>query len=155
MTLALACLFTAFCTITVLGAPSSHLFVQSHDITLAGLEESQQPIFQVTSSARHDEIQPSYTLKSVPTTIYKPRSIDALFRARQRSLRHGQSERVEWDAVDMMGPDVQDKHTVSQIARLTGNAYALPGHKNWYDIDPTWNQVGLTLYSFISRSPLT
>lgn len=41
----------------------------------------------------------------------------------------------------MLGPDIEDRHTLSQLARISGNAYALPGQKNWYDIDSAWNVV--------------
>jgi len=30
-------------------------------------------------------------------------------------------------------------HTLSQLARMTGNAYAQPGKSNWYEVDPAWN----------------
>ncbi|KZP12555.1 alpha/beta-hydrolase [Athelia psychrophila] len=90
------------------------------------------------SIERQHPIQASPTLKARPTTVYRPRSQAALEHARLRSLRHAESEEVEWDLVETMGPDVQDKHTLSQLARMTSNAYALPG-RGWYDIDPTWN----------------
>ena len=76
-----------------------------------------------------------------PTTVYKPRSLDALHRARLRSLHHAQSELVDWDAVDTLGPDVEDRHTLVQLARMAGDAYALPGSWNWYDVDDAWNTV--------------
>ncbi|EED85227.1 hypothetical protein POSPLDRAFT_33906, partial [Postia placenta Mad-698-R] len=60
--------------------------------------------------------------------------------ARLRGLRGGTSEEVEWDEIEVMGPYVEDLHTLDQLARMTGNAYALPGQKNWYDIDPIWNE---------------
>lgn len=84
---------------------------------------------------------PSLTVKSVPTTVYRPRSLDALLHARSQSLRHALEEEVHWDLVDVQGPDVQDRHTLVQLARMSGDAYALPGNKNWYDIDPAWNEV--------------
>lgn len=83
----------------------------------------------------------TFVLKARPTTIVRPRSPDILQRARLRSLRYGQSERVEWDKIDIIGPDIEDRHTLAQLARMTGNAYALPGQKNWYDVDPAWNSV--------------
>ncbi|OBZ69210.1 putative lipase ATG15 [Grifola frondosa] len=79
------------------------------------------------------------TLQARPTTVYRPRSTTALQRARLRSLQHAESELVEWDQVEVTGPDIEDKYTLAQLARISGNAYALPEAKNWYDIDPTWN----------------
>ncbi|KAG5642884.1 hypothetical protein DXG03_001926 [Asterophora parasitica] len=84
-------------------------------------------------------MSPSRTLKARPTTVYQPRSLDALHNARLRSLYERESEKVEWDRVEVLSPDVEDKHTLSQLARMAGNAYALPGRKNWYEVDPAWN----------------
>ncbi|RDB22165.1 putative lipase ATG15 [Hypsizygus marmoreus] len=82
----------------------------------------------------------SLSLKATPTTVYRPRSLDALHRARLRSLHDRESSIVEWDRVQVLGPDVRDRHTLAQLARMTGNAYALPGQKNWYEVDPAWNR---------------
>ncbi|KAI0807737.1 alpha/beta-hydrolase [Fomes fomentarius] len=79
------------------------------------------------------------TLRATPTTVYRPRSVSAYQHARLRSLQSQESEAVEWERVKVLAPDVQDKHTLSQLARMTGNAYALPGRPNWYEIDPVWN----------------
>ncbi|KAL1944707.1 hypothetical protein VTO73DRAFT_3137 [Trametes versicolor] len=79
------------------------------------------------------------TLQAKPTTVYRPRSPAGFQHARLRSLRSEESEPVEWDEVHVLAPDIEDRHTLSQLARMTGNAYALPGRKNWYDIDAAWN----------------
>ena len=71
---------------------------------------------------------PSWTLKAVPTTVHRPRFV--------QDLRH-----TPWDPIEVLGPDIGDRHTLSQLARISGNAYALPGQKNWYDIDSAWNIV--------------
>ncbi|KAI0320128.1 alpha/beta-hydrolase [Amylostereum chailletii] len=110
-------------------------FVQDRELRLSHFDDSDHPVFQA-SPLTHS---PIYTLRTAPTTVYRPRSIDALLHARQRSLNHGQSEPVDWDPVLVSAPDLSDKHTLSQLARMTGNAYALPGQKNWYDVDPAWN----------------
>jgi hypothetical protein len=84
---------------------------------------------------------PSRTLKVRPTTVNRPRSQVGLQRARLRSLRYSESEKVEWETVETLGPDIEDRHTLAQLARMTGNAYALPDRENWYDIEPKWNNV--------------
>ena len=100
---------------------------------------SPQALFDV-SSLRHDG--PSFLLKSRPMTVYRPRSPEALQRIRTRAMRgEPRDEEVDWEEVRVAGPYIEDKHTLSQLARMTGNAYALPGQKNWYDIDVTWNTV--------------
>ncbi|KZT09639.1 alpha/beta-hydrolase [Laetiporus sulphureus 93-53] len=92
-----------------------------------------QSVFAVSSP--DDAPTPTFTLKARPTTIWRPRSAEVYQRARAGLG----SEEVEWEQVEVMGPYVEDKHTLTQLARMTGNAYALPGQKNWYEIDPTWN----------------
>jgi len=86
---------------------------------------------------------PSARLLSRPTTVYRPRSLETLHRARLRSLQHAESDAEQplWDPVVVQGPDVEDLHTLAQLARMAGNAYALPGQKNWYDVDQAWNRV--------------
>jgi lipase ATG15 len=48
----------------------------------------------------------SGSLRARPTTVYKPRSLDAFHRARRRSLNFEESERVEWDLQEVLGPDI-------------------------------------------------
>ena len=81
------------------------------------------------------------TLQALPTTVYRPRDRGAFQHARLRSLRSQENEPIEWEEVELLAPDVQDKHTLTQLARMTGNAYALPGRPNWYEVDPAWNTV--------------
>jgi lipase ATG15 len=109
----------------------------------------QQPFEIQDQLSKHIQFIPSppisSTLKSRPTTVYRPRSLDALHNARLCSLQHAQSaiEQPVWDPFEVEGPDVEDLHTLAQLARMSGNAYALPGQKNWYDVDQAWNNVSL------------
>lgn len=82
---------------------------------------------------------PAISLKARPTTVYRPKSLDAHEHARLRSLLHAETEPIEWEQMVVSGPDIEDRHTLSQLARMTANAYQLPGHKNWYDLDSSWN----------------
>ena len=84
---------------------------------------------------------PTISLQARPTTIWRPKSNEAFQKARLRSLRERENEVVEWEEVQVYAPDIHDGHTISQLARMTGNAYALPGHSNWYDMDIGWNRV--------------
>jgi lipase ATG15 len=86
-----------------------------------------QPVFHPIASLP-DVPVPSWTLKAVPTTVYRPRYLQDLHNA-------------TWDLTEVLGPDIEDRHTLSQLARMSGNAYALPGQKNWYEIDSAWNDV--------------
>lgn len=77
-------------------------------------------------------------LRTRPTVVYKPRSVDQFMDSR-RNPEAGPVDWIEWKTE---GPDVEDRHTLKQLAMMSGNAYALPGQKNWYDLDEAWNQVG-------------
>lgn len=112
--------------------------------TYSQSDESASPSF---AHVEQSHLQATHTLQARPTTVYRPRSQAALERARLRSLHHAESEKVEWDEVDILGPDIENRHTLSQLARMTGNAYALPG-RGWYDIDQTWNTVRTTSLSY-------
>ncbi|KAF8126086.1 hypothetical protein EV363DRAFT_1174953, partial [Boletus edulis] len=43
--------------------------------------------------------------------------------ARWRSIHEAQSEPVEWIETQVLGPDVMDRHTLAQHARMAANAY--------------------------------
>lgn len=122
--------------------PTEISFTLQDEYTLAdntGLTgSSPQALFDV-SSLQHG---PSFSLKTRPMTVYRPRPPEALQRIRTHAMRgEPRGEEVDWEEVRVAGPYIEDKHTLSQLARMTGNAYALPGQKNWYDIDVTWNTV--------------
>lgn len=89
-------------------------------------------------------LPPSPILKTRPTTVYRPRSLEALHRTRLRSLYHAQSELdpLIWDPVEISSPDIKDLHTLAQLSRMSANAYALPlDSKNWFEIDDAWDSV--------------
>lgn len=94
------------------------------------------------------ELSLQIPIKSRSTKVFRPRSLAALHHARLRSLHNQESETVEWEELYVSGPDVEDRHTLSQLARMSGNAYALPGQRNWYEVDATWNQVR---HAFVSK----
>jgi len=98
----------------------AHQYSHSYD-------PSAQALFHPFTSAPDTPV-PSWTLKAVPTTVYRPRSLQ-------------DAHDTPWDPTEMLGPDVEDRHTLSQLARISGNAYMLPGRKSWYDIDSAWNIV--------------
>lgn len=93
------------------------------------------------SSSSSGPTRTQYTLRARPTTVYRPTSNVLYEAARLRSLHRLESQPIDWEPVETLGPDVEDQHTLGQLARMTGNAYALPGQKNWYDMDKAWNTV--------------
>lgn len=103
-----------------------------------------EPSFELATQASSYPL-PSFSskVKTRPMTIYRPRSLDILHNARLLSLQRQESavEQPIWDSIQVEGPDVGDLHTLAQLARMSGNAYALPGQRNWYDVDQVWNNV--------------
>ncbi|KAH0830627.1 alpha beta-hydrolase [Lanmaoa asiatica] len=98
---------------------------------------SQDTLFSSYSFPQH--FHPTLSLKAVPTTVYRPSSYEALQHARWRSVHQAQSEPIEWIETQVLGPDVTDRHTLAQLARMAANAYQLPWKDNWYELDPSWN----------------
>ncbi|KAE9399288.1 alpha/beta-hydrolase [Gymnopus androsaceus JB14] len=88
------------------------------------------PAFPIASSPSQTQIH----LKTRPTAVYRPRSLDTFHKARKATRT-----KLKWDVVHLDGPDVENLHTLAQLGRMSGNAYALPGQKDWYGIDPVWN----------------
>ena len=65
-------------------------------------------------------LSPAATLRAQPTTVHRIRSqsvTDVIRRFRERSVEHGESEMLEWDPVEVLGPDVEDRHTLAQLAK--------------------------------------
>jgi lipase ATG15 len=107
------------------------------------------------------QLAPKGSVRTRATTVYRPRSLEALHHARHRSMNYAESEKVEWVENVVDGPDVEDRHTLAQLARMSGNAYALPGQGNWYEVDPAWSIVRVacvlwdfSLISFVQSFPV-
>lgn len=156
ITLLQLCFFANAWFVQGLLVPQHLTFTPQLEYTLSnhGASNNPQSIFSLTrtaDSAHNDNVvgssssTPTYSgVHAVPTTIYRPRSVDSFLHARLRSFRHSESETIEWERIETLGPNVQDRHTLTQLARMSGNAYALPGQSNWYDVDLAWNIVSLS-----------
>lgn len=81
-----------------------------------------------------------HVVRTSPMMIQRPRSPSAFQEARRKSFYDGQSAVLDWDELEILGPNITDKYTLSQLARMSGNAYALPEQSNWWDIDEKWNR---------------
>jgi lipase ATG15 len=120
-------LATALAVLAAAANPHSIPVVVSPERRYSQGPNTQDTLFHPIASLPDIPV-PSWTLKAVPTTVYRPRYLQDL-------------HDIPWDLIEVLGPDIEDKHTLSQLARISGNAYALPGQKNWYDIDSAWNTV--------------
>lgn len=83
----------------------------------------------------------SYQVSTQHVQSFRPDSFTAFSNARARSMMHMQSEPLDWDDTDVLGPDVSKRETLLQLAKMTYNAYAEPGDKDWYDLGSGWNTV--------------
>ncbi|TFK40199.1 alpha/beta-hydrolase [Crucibulum laeve] len=81
----------------------------------------------------------SYTIQPRSIKTYRPPSFDAYSRARTRSLRFGQSESLDWGEEDILGPDVERREVLLELAKMTNNAYVEPEDPAWYPLDQRWN----------------
>ncbi|CAE6466565.1 unnamed protein product [Rhizoctonia solani] len=81
-----------------------------------------------------------HVLRTRVQTVHQPRSINDIHRVRERSLRLQQSEPIEWVQKNVLAPDVTDRETLQQLARMTANAYAQKGKPNWWEMSERWNE---------------
>lgn len=119
--------------------PRTLQFDLSHEYSLRSVVEGGEQIPFLSDYTSPVAASPSLLLKAVQTTVYRPKSFEAVEHARLRSLFEAQSEPVEWVETRVLGPDVADRHTLAQLGRMAANAYQLPGRNNWYELDPSWN----------------
>jgi hypothetical protein len=79
-------------------------------------------------------------IRTVPQRIQRAKDPNAYQQARLRSIISQESTSLEWEEKEIPSPDFSDRLTVLELAKLTGNAYAQPGSKDWYSIDDRWNR---------------
>ena len=84
---------------------------------------------------------PEYTLHSRPVKVRRPTSHSALVEARRRSIKFAQSTLLDWDEDEVLGPDVESRETLLELAKITNNAYLEPGEPGWYDLGDEWKVV--------------
>ena len=128
------------------GAPLTFTFGQEFKIPNNYDVADSQTVFDIYPVLSNPDPSSSpsrtqYSLRATPTTVYRPVSHDLYQAARLRSLHLLESQSIEWESVEISGPDVTDQHTLGQLARMAGDAYARPGQSNWYDLDHAWNTV--------------
>jgi len=49
------------------------------------------------------------------------------------------TSQLKWGEFDTVLPDVSDIDTLASLAKMTNNAYSLPGEDRWFDPGGTWN----------------
>ena len=81
---------------------------------------------------------------ATPKVISRPKSNPDFQHARWRSKLEKTSTLLEWEDREVFAPDVTSMETLAQLARISANAYDLPGGKDWWDIDGDWNANNTT-----------
>ena len=130
--------------ITFTGPAQEYTLTGEHRLP-DGLDSAQARLQVNPPSEGGSPTSVSFAVRASPTTVWQPKDPDVVQRARWRSMHLEESEAVEWEEVRMLAPDVEDKHTLAQLARMSGNAYAVPGESNWYELDRTWNRVRVAI----------
>ncbi|KZO98956.1 alpha/beta-hydrolase [Calocera viscosa TUFC12733] len=120
--------------------PSCISFSASREHALAFLPNTSTPItlFRDSSLSTLDFTAPP-RLRTVPTRVYKPRSLQAFHDARREGRMSGQFLDVPWDEDVVPGPDVTDRETLLLLAKMTSNAYTEPTKPDWYPLGDRWN----------------
>ncbi|PIL35451.1 hypothetical protein GSI_02178 [Ganoderma sinense ZZ0214-1] len=81
----------------------------------------------------------TYPLRTQRVTTHRPASMDAFHNARVRSMRFRENAVVDWDKIEVDGPDVNDRETLLVLAKMANNAYLLPDEQGWYPLGKYWN----------------
>ena len=79
-------------------------------------------------------------LRTRKQRVARPKSNNAY-----QVARKARKNDIEWDEDEVVMPDVEHRETLLEMAMITGDAYALPGSKSWYDLDARWNSVRRSL----------
>lgn len=92
------------------------------------------------------DIPPSFSPETYQIPIrdmktHRPESLSAFMNARTRSMRYMQTEPLGWNDEDVIGPDIEKREALLQMAKMTYNSYAQPSDKDWYELELGWNAV--------------
>lgn len=83
----------------------------------------------------------TYTIMTKRVSAFRPPSFDAYEAARIRSIRHAQSADLAWSEAQVVGPDVERRETLLELAKMTNNAYVTPNDSAWYALRDGWTNV--------------
>jgi lipase ATG15 len=113
---------------------------------------SPQALKVIMSNDTSGSTKPSYSVRTRLGKTFRPSSFAAHERARLRSLRFGENEWLDWDEEETVGPDVENRETLLELAKMTNNAYVAPDDPAWYDLGDGWNAASPIFSSAWGRS---
>lgn len=85
-----------------------------------------------------------YIVRTRSITTFRPSSLDQFHRARshlRRTEDWGAATQLLWDEDEVIGPDVENRSTLLELAKMTNNAYVKPDSPEWYKLDSNWTVV--------------
>ena len=83
----------------------------------------------------------TYSIHTCSIKRHRPSSFASFSNARLRSFQFGKNEWVDWEEDEILGPDVESRETLLELAKMTSNAYLEPDETGWYALNGTWNVV--------------
>ena len=95
----------------------------------------------------------TYSIKTSLIKTHRPSSFASFSNARLRSLQFGENEWVDWEEDEIVGPNVESRETLLELAKMTNNAYFEPNETGWYGLNGTWNVVRLSPLPSIFQPP--
>jgi putative lipase involved disintegration of autophagic bodies len=109
-----------------------------------GVSNSSRVIFSDHASSFAPE---SLRVNTRHLGVQRPTSFPAFSAARLRSMRRMENEFTQWHETKVVGPNVESRETLVQLAKMTQNSYTPgPEHEEWYDLGTQWNSVRTSLF---------
>ena len=62
---------------------------------------------------------------------------------------------MDWKEDEIIGPNVESRETLLELAKMTNNAYLEPDDAGWYSLNETWNVVRLFPFFLAFFFPLS
>ena len=121
-----------------------HLHAVSSSATVLFSDVSSPDLLQThTLSDPSGSTKATYSIQTSLIKTHRPSSFASFSNARLRSLQFGENEWVGWKEDEIMGPNVESRETLLELAKMTNNAYLEPDEPGWYGLNETWNVVRL------------
>ena len=119
--------------------------VSSSSATVLFSDVSSPELLQThTLSDPSGSTKATYSIHTNSIKTHRPSSFASFSNARLRSLRFGKNEWVDWEEDEILGPNVDNRETLLELAKMTNNAYLEPDETGWYALNGTWNVVRLS-----------
>jgi len=115
---------------------------------------SSQALKAMGSNDTSGSTKSTYSVRTRLGKTFRPSSFAAHERARLRSLRFGENEWLDWDEEETIGPDVENRETLLELAKMTNNAYVAPDDPAWYDLGEGWNTASLISFPPLYLDPV-